>query len=171
MGIFHKLGKLLHVLDDPVTKALRKQGGALGSIGSFMNPAGAVGDKIARGDAINAHTLLDPNGWVVPTPQAAQYSFGQDTQDIVRLGNATFGGGYQAASPYQRVNGHDYPGQVLANTMPATPTAAPPAVTPTTPSNGGLLPLRKPLPGLRLPTPLGLGTIASANRRPYTLGS
>jgi hypothetical protein len=68
MGFFKSLGKILHVVDDPVSSALRKQGGALGTIGSIMNPGGAVNAKIAAGAPVNARTMLDPNGWVVPTP-------------------------------------------------------------------------------------------------------
>lgn len=68
MGLFRKIGKVLHVVDDPVSSTLRKQGGTLGTIGSFMNPGGAVNAKIAAGAPINARTMLDPNGWVAPTP-------------------------------------------------------------------------------------------------------
>ncbi len=67
MGSFaRKVGKVLHVVDDPVSSTLRKQGGTLGSVGSFMNPGGAVNAKIAAGAPINARTLADPNGWVAP---------------------------------------------------------------------------------------------------------
>jgi hypothetical protein len=68
MGFFKSLGKILHVVDDPVSSALRKQGGTLGTIGSIMNPGGAVNAKIAAGAPVNARTMLDPNGWIVPTP-------------------------------------------------------------------------------------------------------
>jgi hypothetical protein len=68
MGLFRKIGKVLHVVDDPVSSALRKQGGTLGTIGSFMNPGGAVNAKIAAGAPINARTMTDPNGWISPTP-------------------------------------------------------------------------------------------------------
>lgn len=174
MGFFHSIGKLLHKFDDPVSSLLRKQGGVLGSVGSLMNPGGAVNAKIAKGAPINAHTLLDPNGWVVPTAGATNYQFGQDTQDIVRLGNASFGGGYQAMAPAQKVNGANIAGGLLADTLTGV---AKPAITPTmpvAPTNGGLTPLGPPLPGLRIPGPvnrptsMGLGTIGAANRRPYT---
>lgn len=68
MGFFRKLGKVLHVVDDPVSSALRNQGGALGTIGNIMNPGGAVNAKIAAGAPINARTMTDPNGWFIPTP-------------------------------------------------------------------------------------------------------
>ena len=68
MGFFKSLGKILHVVDDPVSSTLRKQGGTLGTIGSFMNPGGAVNAKIAAGQPVNARTMLDPNGWIIPTP-------------------------------------------------------------------------------------------------------
>lgn len=68
MGLFRKIGKVLHVVDDPVSSALRKQGGTLGTIGNIMNPGGAVNAKIASGAPINARTMVDPNGWFIPTP-------------------------------------------------------------------------------------------------------
>lgn len=68
MGFFRKIGKALHVIDDPVSSILRKQGGTLGTIGSIMNPGGAVNAKIASGAPINARTMTDPNGWIIPTP-------------------------------------------------------------------------------------------------------
>jgi hypothetical protein len=68
MGFFKSLGKILHVVDDPVSSALRKQGGTLGTIGNIMNPGGAVNAKIAAGAPVNARTMLDPNGWLIPTP-------------------------------------------------------------------------------------------------------
>lgn len=68
MGLFRKIGKALHVIDDPVSSILRNQGGTLGTIGNIMNPGGAVNAKIASGAPINGRTLTDPNGWIIPTP-------------------------------------------------------------------------------------------------------
>jgi hypothetical protein len=68
MGFFKSLAKLGNVFDDPVSKALRKQGGALGTVGNIMNPGGAVNQAITNGAPINARTMLDPNGWMIPTP-------------------------------------------------------------------------------------------------------
>lgn len=177
MGFWHKLAKIVTLgskLGDPVSAALRKQGGALGSVGAILNPGAAASEKFSGGAPINARTILDPNGWVVPPPAATNYQFGQDTQDIVRLGNATFGGGYQASQPGQKVNGVNYPAGILANTLttPAAP-ATPATLTPA--PSGGLTPLSPPLPGLKIPTRptavagMGLGSIGLANRRPYTI--
>lgn len=51
---------------DPVTSAMRKQGGAVGAVGTIMNPGGAAGEKFANGAPINAKNMLDPNGWMTP---------------------------------------------------------------------------------------------------------
>lgn len=51
---------------DPVTRTLRKQGGAAGTLGNIMNPGAAVSDKVASGAPLTTSTLLDPNGWAAP---------------------------------------------------------------------------------------------------------
>lgn len=68
MSFWRELAKVLNVVDDPVSKTLQKQGGAMGTIGSIMNPGGAVNRAIAGGAPINARTMLDPKGWILPTP-------------------------------------------------------------------------------------------------------
>lgn len=71
MGFFHSLAKIVTAgsrIGDPVSAALRKKGGALGTVGSILNPGAAASEKFSAGAPINARTMLDPNGWAVPGP-------------------------------------------------------------------------------------------------------
>lgn len=52
----------------PVSAVLRKQGGALGTVGTLMNPGAAVSENISAGAPITARTMLDPTGIVAPPP-------------------------------------------------------------------------------------------------------
>jgi hypothetical protein len=71
MGIFKKISKLIKKtsnIADPISGALRKQGGALGTVGAIMNPGATAAGKMAGGAPINARTMFDPYGWAIPTP-------------------------------------------------------------------------------------------------------
>lgn len=109
---------------------------------------------------------------VQPTPS---FSFAEDAQNVLRLGNATVGaGGYRALSPNAKANGQNYPGGVIADTLSGQVAAAmPQAPIPMQPAPAVGYPS---LGGPRIPTPrqpaVGLASIGTANmaqRRPFTL--
>lgn len=76
MSFFKSIAKIAKKVTntiDPVSKALRDKGGALGTVGQIMNPGQVVNEKIDAGAPINARTMLDPGEWYLhgaPPPEA-----------------------------------------------------------------------------------------------------
>lgn len=134
MGFFHSLGKLISAgskIGDPVSAALRKKGGALGTVGAIINPGAAASDKIAAGAPINARTMLDPNGWATqqplppeapPVPLPPIGSIGPLPQGLQRR-----------AVPYSMPQPGAGPLTQLAYRMAGPPPPNPPGATPFTP--------------------------------------
>lgn len=137
-SFWHKLAKIVTAgskIGDPVSAALRKQGGALGTVGSIINPGAAASEKFSSGAPINARNMLDPNGWATqqpippeapPTPLPSIGSIGPLPQGLQRR-----------AVPYSMPPPGAGQFTQLAYSMAGPPPPNPPGATPFTPPPPG----------------------------------
>lgn len=152
MGFFHSISKIVSKasgIGDPVSKALRKQGGTLGAVGGFINPGAAAADKFAGGAPINARNMLDPGNFVYPGAAPPSAAGGMTPP--------------QAANPWQAptMTREQMVAQAIAaHAGQARPTAA---VTPPVPA-GTMPPQPPPMSGVPAPSGQPMMGIAPPNR-------